>query len=68
MDWKFVIALIIAIPVIIFPAVFIWYTNLGGMYQAIKKAWQRRATSEKKVGQALDVEGNVSANRYPGNN
>lgn len=64
MDWKFVIALIIAIPIIIFPAVFIWYTNIGGMYQAIKKAWKRRAEREKHVGQVLEVEGNFGANHH----
>jgi hypothetical protein len=37
MDWQFVIVLVIAIPIILFPAVFIWYINAAGLYTAIKE-------------------------------
>ena len=30
MQWELVVALVIAIPVILFPAVFVWYLNIGG--------------------------------------
>lgn len=40
MEWKFILVLILAIPVIIFPAAFIWYLNLGGLYKAICQRWQ----------------------------
>jgi hypothetical protein len=46
MQWEFIIALILAVPVIIFPAAFVWYMNVGGIYTAIKEARSRRATSE----------------------
>jgi hypothetical protein len=61
MEWKFIIALIIAIPIVIFPAVFVWYTNIGGLYQAIKKARERRAGRVRKVGQVSKVESNAGA-------
>jgi hypothetical protein len=48
MDWQVLIALIIAIPVILFPAAFVWYLNLGGIYTAIKEARARKATREKE--------------------
>ncbi len=43
MQWEFVVALIIAIPIILLPAAFVWYLNVGGIYAAIKKARAKRA-------------------------
>lgn len=36
MEWQFIVALIIAVPVILFPAVFMWYVNIGGLVRIIK--------------------------------
>jgi hypothetical protein len=47
MQWEFIVALIIAIPIILFPAAFVWYLNFGGIYAAIKEARERRAAREK---------------------
>ncbi len=38
MQWEFVVALVLAIPIILFPAAFVWYLNIGGIYAAIKEA------------------------------
>jgi len=46
MQWELVIALAVAIPVILFPAAFIWYLNFGGIVRAVKGT---RATREKKA-------------------
>lgn len=46
MQWEFIIALIIAIPIILFPAAFVWYLNIGGIYQAIQEARERRAARQ----------------------
>ena len=45
MQWEFIVALVIAIPIILFPAAFIWYLNAGGIYHAIQKARQRKRTT-----------------------
>ena len=37
----------IAIPVILFPAAFVWYLNIGGVYTAIKEARAKKAAREK---------------------
>jgi hypothetical protein len=42
MEWQFIVALAIAIPIILFPAAFVWYLNIGGIYTAIKEARARR--------------------------
>jgi hypothetical protein len=48
MEWTFVVALVVAIPVILFPAAFVWYMNLGGVGAALKEAKARRM-AEKAV-------------------
>ena len=42
-----IIALVVAVPVILFPAAFVWYLNLGGIHAAVKEARERRALREK---------------------
>ena len=49
MEWQVIVALAIAIPVILFPAAFIWCLNIGGMYAAIRKARERRVIREKST-------------------
>ncbi|MFC2004903.1 hypothetical protein ACFLUY_01620 [Chloroflexota bacterium] len=53
MQWEFVVALVIAIPVILFPAVFVWYLNIGGIYAAIKQARERQVVHRKDVRAAV---------------
>ena len=48
MEFTFVVALVVAIPVILFPAAFVWYMNLAGVGAALKEARARR-TAEKAV-------------------
>ena len=52
MQWEFIIALIIAIPIILFPVAFVWYLNVGGVYAVIKKLYKRRAVYEEKANTA----------------
>jgi hypothetical protein len=49
MQWEFIVALVIAIPIILFPAAFVWYLNVGGIYTAIKEARAKRAVREKGI-------------------
>jgi hypothetical protein len=50
MQWEFIVALVIAITIILFPAAFIWYLNIGGIYTSIQKAKARRMAREKTAG------------------
>ena len=43
MNWQIIIALIVAIPIILFPVALVWYMNIGGIYTAIKQARARKA-------------------------
>ena len=44
MQVELIIALVIAIPVILFPAAFVWYLNIGGIVQAVKEAKAAKKT------------------------
>ena len=37
MEWQIVVPLLIVVPLILFPAVLIWYLNIGGIYAAVKE-------------------------------
>ena len=50
MNATLVTALVLAIPVILFPAAYVWYINIGGIYQAVKEARQARAARELAKG------------------
>jgi hypothetical protein len=47
MQWEFVVVLVIAIPIVLFPAAFVWYLNAGGIYAAIKEAREKRAARQQ---------------------
>jgi len=47
MEWQFIVALVLAIPIILFPAAFVWYLNIGGIFTAIKEARTRRAARKE---------------------
>jgi len=47
MQWEFVVALVLAVPIVLFPVAFVWYLNIGGVYAAIRKVRERRATDRQ---------------------
>ncbi|MFC1846241.1 hypothetical protein ACFLYM_02360 [Chloroflexota bacterium] len=55
MEWQIIVALVIAVPVILFPVAFIWYINIGGIYLAVKEARARQAAL-KRAEEAVKVE------------
>jgi hypothetical protein len=38
MEWHYVVALVVMIPVILLPVAFVWYLNLGGIVAAVRRA------------------------------
>ena len=55
MEWQIIVALVIAIPIILFPVALVWYLNIGGIYTAVKEARERRAVREKGKQVAVEV-------------
>lgn len=45
MEWQFIVALIIAVPIILFPAAFMWYVNAGRLIQVLKSARKSKASA-----------------------
>jgi len=42
MEWQFIVALVVMIPIILLPVAFVWYLNLGGLYAAVREARKKR--------------------------
>ncbi len=49
MEWQVIVALVVILPVILFPAAFVWYLNVGGMVTALKEARKRQTAEEKEA-------------------
>ncbi len=45
MEWQFIVALVVMVPVIMLPVAFVWYLNLGGILAAVRRA---RATEKAR--------------------
>ena len=55
MEWQVILAIVIVIPIILIPVLFVWYINIGGLYGAFKEARVRkaaRAREEEKMAEA----------------
>lgn len=58
MQVELIIALVVAIPVILFPVVLVWYLNLGGICAAVHRVVVgRRAAGERRVGRGNKMAG-----------
>ena len=60
MQWEFIVALVIAIPIILFPAAFVWYLNIGGIYHAIQDARKRQTARQARARTAAEAERHVA--------
>jgi hypothetical protein len=58
MQWQLVVALVIGIPVILFPLAYIWYLNIGGIVAAVRQARETRGVrgEEAKLDKELPQE------------
>ena len=42
MEWYIILALVLGIPIVLFPVAFVWYLNISGIYQVIRDARARQ--------------------------
>lgn len=49
MQWQLMVALVLAIPILLFPVAYIWYINVGGIVAAIRERKARTAAEEQGV-------------------
>ena len=48
MQWEFLVALAIAIPIILFPVAFVWYLDIGWIFPHAKKATRKTRVAREK--------------------
>ena len=48
MEWYAILAIILAVPVILIPIVFIWYINASGIYTVVRETMKRRAARRRR--------------------
>ena len=46
METTMIVALVLAIPVILFPAAYVWYLNVGGIVQAVREAKAKKVAAK----------------------
>lgn len=49
MDWNVVLALMVAIPVVLFPAGLVWYINVSGLYRVLRHSARKRNASKRRL-------------------
>lgn len=49
MEWQVILAVVLAVPIILFPVAFVWYLNIGGIMAAVKEARERKATIKEEA-------------------
>jgi hypothetical protein len=47
MDWQIIVALVIAIPVILFPVAFVWYLNFDNVVAAVRD-WRKAHLASRR--------------------
>jgi hypothetical protein len=55
MEWYIVLLIVLAIPVILFPAAFVWYLNASGIYTVVRETMRRRAVRRRREKEARMV-------------
>ena len=56
MEWQMILALVLVIPVILVPAVLVWYLNVSGIFTVIRETRRRRIARQKRMKAAVEVE------------
>ena len=56
MQWEFIIAAVIAIPIILFPVAFVWYLNASGIYTVTRETRKRRIVHEQRMRETVKAE------------
>jgi hypothetical protein len=66
MSWEFLVAVVVAIPLIMFPAVFVWYVNGSGLYHALRHRMSVHGSKRPVAAQrGAAVEADKAARRAP---
>jgi hypothetical protein len=53
MEWQFILALVLGVPLMVATYVYLWYFIISGINAAIKEARERRAARETRKAQPV---------------
>ncbi len=53
MEWQVIVALVVAIPIILFPVAFLWYLNVGGLYRVMRVTHARQKRQAEALAQVM---------------
>lgn len=55
MEWYGIVALVVGIPIVLIPVVFVWYLNVSGLYQVMRDIRLRQKRRAKVMGEREGV-------------
>ena len=55
MEGQMILALVLAIPVILIPAAFVWFLNISGIYTVVRETRKRRIARETRMKAAAEA-------------
>lgn len=61
MTWQFIVVLILAVPVILFPITLIWFLDIDGIVRWVKKARKRKELQRDNVDVVVAVEQQIDS-------
>ena len=53
MEWQVIVALVVAVPIILFPVAFLWYLNVSGVYQVMRATRARQKRRAEALAQVM---------------
>jgi len=67
MQWELIVALVVAIPIVLFGPILVWVAVVSGLYQVARDRLRRRALSSRReaVGVGRVIEKPVTSRRVP---
>jgi len=63
MQWEFIVALVMGIPVILFPVALVWYLNISGIYAAMQEARNMQEARKKRAVRGQGIRAVVEEHR-----
>ncbi|MBN1177215.1 MAG: hypothetical protein JXA51_06005 [Dehalococcoidales bacterium] len=70
MQWELILALVIAVPIVLFPIAYVWYINIGNFVIAVKRAREKRSIRKNTPEQEMEYNAALAEaiKRFPGIN
>ena len=60
MEWYYILAIVLAVPILLLPVAFIWYVNASGINTVIIQTMKRRSARRKRAREVRLVEETVA--------